>query len=343
MTTTDYDGGDTKGHPPQKQDAMKMIMDNASKLLPAVIKVIDGIEMGVSLAVPYVNQGIEVYDKFYKKLEPYGPDEIMTSVTGILLIFFGGGFSTTTAVYEAIHQAGLDKFKKTLSGLFVEYKKFKEENSDDDKEDLDGDGIADVKQITGSQFVARKSLLFLKSTNPEAISAALQQLYAIFIAVLATLRLRFARTISLGAAIGDQISQVYMKFAQPQLELLIDDEYHKWLGPVGNYVAKFIGVMVAFRIQVILTTVHTSVKGGRMLSKGLTALAERNGYSHLTDGYLDEALSGILAVMGIIIQIFMWNSVPVIVRLVLFPLFFVEGLLNIFVSIGMSVTAAPVA
>lgn len=347
MTTeepvVDFDGGETKGHPPKSspegQNAMKLLTDNASKILPAIMAAIDAAEKGYQIVSPYVQKGVDIYNQVYKQLEPYGPEEIMTCVTGVTLIFFGGSFANSTAVYEAIVQGGAANFKKTITLLHSEYTKFKIENKEDDVKDEDGDGIADVEQISGSQYVTRKTLLFLKATNPEAISNALQQLYVLFIAVLATLRLRFARTISLGASIGDQLTQLYEKFVQPNLEQVVDQNYHKWLGPAGNYFSRFVGVMVAFRIQIILTTVHTSVKGGRLLSLGLTKLAEKNGHGYLTEGYLDEALSAILAVMGIIIQLFMWTSVPIAIRLLLFPLFFVEGLLSIFVSIGMSMTS----
>eukprot|EP00924_Labyrinthula_sp_SR-Ha-C_P003913 augustus_masked-scaffold_3-processed-gene-8.6-mRNA-1 protein AED:0.01 eAED:0.01 QI:0/-1/0/1/-1/1/1/0/353 len=340
---SDYDGGVTKGHPPAKKPDMSSFSDtirnSLDKILPILLKLEDGAEWAYRTALPYVNQGIKAYKELMKILEPYGVNEIAQCVTGFAMMFFGGFFITTVAVHEAIQQGGYENLSSQLKIIYAEFSKFKDANKSDDLADEDGDGIADVEQISSSEYGVRKALLALRSTDPNKLSSALQSLYGILLAVIATLQLQFARTISLGASIGDQLNEIMDKFIIPTVDDYIDDEYHKWLPVAGRYLSRLIGITIAFQIQRILSTFHTAVKGARVFTRGLTNLSVRNGYSYLTDGYLDEALSGLLSVTGIYLQLFAWNSLPIIMRLLFFPAFFVESLLSMFVNTALTFTS----
>lgn len=69
--------------------------------------------------------------------------------------------------------------------------------------DKDGDGIADVDQIDPSKLFMRKLNLMIISVEPEELLKAMGVLYAGFIAVVATLRIQFARAVTLGNSIGE--------------------------------------------------------------------------------------------------------------------------------------------
>jgi len=60
-----------------------------------------------------------------------------------------------------------------------------------------------VDQIDPSKLLVRKVNLVMISVEPEPLMDALSSLYAGFIAVVATLRLQFAKAVTLGASIGD--------------------------------------------------------------------------------------------------------------------------------------------
>lgn len=141
------------------------------------------------------------------------------------------------------------------------------------------------------------------------------------------------------ASLGEQIGKPYVKYAIPQIKEYTPEDFHKWLEPVGLYVWRLVGIFIAFQVQRIISTVHTAVKGARLFVEGLTELAERNGYGYLTEGYFDEALAVILAVMGIYLQLFAWGGLPLPVKLAFFPAFLVEKILGLFVSIAMTTGA----
>ena len=108
-----------------------------------------------------------------------------------------------------------------------------------------------MQQISKQELAARKMYLYLKCSDPEVLSEATQSLYTgkgyafpylparvgeaysmrdlVFVCVVATLRLRFARAISLGASIGDVLLKPVQKFVLPKVKPLIDEDIHKWL------------------------------------------------------------------------------------------------------------------
>lgn len=340
----DYDGGETKGHPPavkvpDMNDAQQVLKDNLRNILPAIMKAEHYVEVGIKLATPYVKEGWRMYQEFLEIIEPYGVNEVFKIITGFAMMFFGGFFITTVATYEAIIQGGQERFATNMTLLAEQFNNIKEENEKDDEEDLDGDGIADVLQISAEQYTMRKMMVVFRACDPMIVQEAMHSLYTMFIAVVATLRLQFARTISLGASLGEQIGKPYVKYAIPQIKEYTPEELHKWLEPVGLYVWRVVGIMIAFQVQRIISTVHTGVKGARVFVEGLTELAERNGYGYLTEGYFDEALAVILAVAGIYLQLFAWSTLPFPVKLVFFPAFLVEKILGLFVSIAMTAGA----
>jgi hypothetical protein len=58
----------------------------------------------------------------------------------------------------------------------------------DDDLDADGNGIADVNEITSKELVSRKVALALRTVNPERLSSALAGLYKGYVGVLVVLR-----------------------------------------------------------------------------------------------------------------------------------------------------------
>lgn len=75
----------------------------------------------------------------------------------------------------------------------------------DDQVDEDGDGIADVDQIDSKALLMRKTNLALTKVDPGKIDKAMGGLYLSWIAIIATLKVQFARTITLALSIADML------------------------------------------------------------------------------------------------------------------------------------------
>jgi len=147
----------------------------------------------VEMATPYL---IALYGSAMRhaaQLEKYKLQLLTPALIGLVMCFFGGRFTTLIAACEAYRMIGLDSQLKFVRDLKADFAKFAEANEEDDSEDLDGDGVADVKQVDKAALVQRKSLLFLKTVDPARIGDALAGLQSGLLAVVATLKMQVCR------------------------------------------------------------------------------------------------------------------------------------------------------
>jgi hypothetical protein len=82
-----------------------------------------------------------------------------------------------------------------------------------------------VLQISNADLVKRKLLLALKTLDPSRVGGAVAALNAGFLAVLATLKLQFAKTITLGNSIAEMVEGPVDRYILPKLEPLVPAEY----------------------------------------------------------------------------------------------------------------------
>lgn len=144
--------------------------------------------------------------------------------------------------------------------------------------DADKDGIYDVQQISKQELFTRKVKLAAKSCNPDKLSMALGGLYTGFMGVVATLRVRFAQTITLGACIGSTFSGVAQKALQPVLLHVVPSEYAKWVPVIIDHVCKGIGVAIAWTVQRVISAFYSAIRGAQLFSRGVLKYAVRNNY-----------------------------------------------------------------
>ena len=69
---------------------------------------------------------------------------------------FGGSYVASIAAVEAFRTMGFERAKAEIARLTESVKLVQEESLKDDEEDLDGDGVADVEQISKPELVRRK-------------------------------------------------------------------------------------------------------------------------------------------------------------------------------------------
>jgi hypothetical protein len=96
----------------------------------------------------------------------------------------------------------------------TQIEKVKDANVLDDTKDDDGDGVADVQQVTPSELVRRKLVLIMKTIDePDRINTAAASIWAASISVLATLAIEFAATTAM--ALGVRSAQCNSRNARP--------------------------------------------------------------------------------------------------------------------------------
>lgn len=302
--------------PPNYQEIIK------TKVAP----VIGTISEGLVKLLPIF---FELYTRamaFWKSLEPYKPDLLFPSICGLIMCFFGGDFVTLIAAVEAYRMSGYEATQESFASIAQDFKKIAAENKKDDDVDADGDGVKDVLQISTADLVKRKTILFIKVADPKRLTDAIAVISATFFAVVATLKLQFAKTITLGCAIGDAISKPADKYLLPILEKSLPKEYAKWAGPVMHYLIKSFAISVAWTVQRVLSAVHSAMRGGLMFSRNILTYLHKMNYLHIDaeDTILDEVVGYGFALVGVWFQLSLGFSIPFPLNVVLFPFTFLE-------------------
>lgn len=166
------------------------------------------------IAATYVEKAIPLIHELYvravelwAKLAPYKPQLLLPAFAGLIMCFFGGSFVTLIAAVEAYRMCGYETSVRCVTDIYEDFEKFIEANKEDDNKDEDHNGKPDILEMSKQELVTRKTLLFLKTVDPKKLTDAIVGLNSGFLAVVATLKLQFAKAIALGNAIGGIIEK----------------------------------------------------------------------------------------------------------------------------------------
>jgi len=259
------------------------------------------------------------------------------------MAFFGGSFLVTIAACEAFRASGA--YESTMQAVFdiqKDYRLVLEADKKDNELDEDGDGIADVKQISKDELVKRKLRLVFKSVNPERVMNALAAIYAGFIAVIAALKVQFARALALGNSIGEVVTKPALQYGEPKLDELVPEEYRKWNKHVLSMICKVTAVMIAWFLQRVISTVHSAVKGGTLFAESLLnylikqgKLGSENPEKFMTSDKkrdMEQKLSVGITILGVLFQFYMGWGLIFPLNILLLPFTMLEWFLTFFVN-----------
>ncbi|KAJ9534096.1 hypothetical protein QJQ45_002067 [Haematococcus lacustris] len=307
--------------PSQTSGGVEFALANGKTVIIAALQ-------GLNAAVPLIESGIASAKSLAKKLEPYHPQ----ALTSLLQ------FPITLAAIEAFRICGWDSTQRALHLLYQQYTQAMEASRKDDLVDANKDGIPDVLQADTHALATRKLAVFLKATNPVALNDGLQGLTAGFTAVLCSLRLHFAQTITLGISLGDMFTKAADHLLRPALEKMTPPEYHKWLGLGISYCCRSVAVTLAWWCQRIISTLHSSMRGAQLLLAGISSMTKRLHVKMPVDlSPSNEAypvLCSTISGVGLYSQLVRGFLLPFPLNILLLPLRLVEGLLWLLVAYG---------
>lgn len=250
------------------------------------------------------------------------PVDIIFAIIGLILTFFGGHFAVTIAAIEAFYGTGYETVVKNGEYLWTEYKILWKKSREDDEKDEDNDGVADVLQISAKELLTRKiSFFFANCTDPQKMMDMIYGIIHCLTAVIAVLKVHFARVIALGAAIGENLRKIASYTCVPMISTVLPSKYHQWISPVINLVCKSVAITIAWYIQSVISAVESAIRGGLMFSRRMLKFANNRGYIKLDedDTYLDEVVGWALAAIGIYFQVKNLFGLPFPLNLLLFP------------------------
>ena len=134
-----------------------------------------------------ITQGYALYQRL--------PHNVVVMVFGVALCFFGGTYVASIAAIEAFRQLGGQKVYAELEVVYAETQLIVAASEADDKADLDNNGVADVDEMEASELAQHKVKIAMCAVRePARLQVACGALFTSYLAVLATLRLEFART-----------------------------------------------------------------------------------------------------------------------------------------------------
>lgn len=219
-------------------DTTQQYAESLSSMAPSQIKPY------LVQAIPYVRMTAEFIETMipllevariflmdtWTKMKPYKPELLLPAFAGFILCFFGGSFFTLIAAVEAYRMCSHDQIDKCIKDLITDFNAFCVATKDDDKVDADKDGVADVKEISGKELATRKTILFLKTVDPKRVTDALAGLNTGLFAIVATLKLEFIKSITLGNSISTIVEPHVQKYIVPALKIALTKDYEKWAG-----------------------------------------------------------------------------------------------------------------
>ena len=271
--------------------------------------------------IPYLHAAFTSMQQLAVILEPYRLDLLAPAAIGLIMCFFGGSFMTLIAACEAYRMVGLASQMKLVKELWADFETFSAASRADDKLDLDGDGVADVLQVTPQQLMQRKVLLFVRTIDPRRLGDAVAGLQSGFLAVVATLKLEFARCITLGSALGQILQKPCDAFVQPVIEGLLPPDYKRWASPVLSGIIKSATITFAWFLQRIISAFHSAMRGGTMFSRNVLEYLDRMNYVHLRseDTHADEIAGYAVAALGLWFQLSSGFTLPFPLNVLLLP------------------------
>lgn len=303
----------------------------ASKYIKMAAPVIAILLALASASVPYV----VAIAGFLYEVYLHTPTDILEMCIGLVFCFAGGVYPTLFAAVEAARHCGWWKTKMAVCDLVEESQRIIRENAKDDKVDKDHDGKADVNQMDGKELLLHKTRLVMTKLNPEKVNSALGGLYLAWVGVMATLKVQFARTVTMALTISKIMEKPVDTIFVPALKCCIAEEYHKWIPVCLGWMVKMAAMSIAWWIQRVLSAATSAIVGGLMITRALMRFCFKRGHTlgglipkNDEDTYLDEVFGWGIAFLGFSWQFMMGFSLPFPFNIIFFPVGILESIVQ---------------
>jgi hypothetical protein len=296
--------------------------DILAKLKP----VIDLANTVVDTLGPIIEKSMDAAYKTYKLL----PLQLVYALIGLVIAFFGGTFAVTISAAEAFYASGYQVLVKNGTYLYKEFQILWKKSREDDMKDENNDGIADVEQITVKELITRKiGFFFAHCSDPQKLMDMIYGIGNSILAVIAVLKVQFAKVIALGLSIGENMRKPATYIFAPIFATILPTKYHQWIAPGINLVCKSVALTIAWTIQKVISAVQSGVRGGLMFSRRLLAYCNEKGWTDLKDEdtYLDEIVGWGVAFLGVYFQITFFFSLPFPLNILMSPVSLLESTL----------------
>jgi len=295
-----------------------------------------GVKPLIIITMAYIWVGKQLF-KVYKML----PTNIINMIFGIGLCFFGGVYFTAIAAIEAARNLGGADMWDHLTTCWAEAAEVAVASQADDKVDADNNKIADVEEMSTNDLINHKAKVAMMAVkDPQKLQKAVVALLNVYVAVIATLKFQFAKTVAIALGIADMLSLPITRMVGPILCAVMGPDLNHWVPAIIDTTVKFIAVFIASYIQAIISAFYSGLRGGQMFAVGVFNIATERGWMEkLPDSlvskpfdpdksYLDECIQYPLAAVGFYVQITRGFTLDFPLNLICLPLTIVEWFLR---------------
>jgi len=274
--------------------------------------------------------------KIYKIL----PVNLLQAIFGIGLCFFGGIYFMSIAAAEAFRNFGGMRVIDELVVCWDQAMLVKAANEIDDAKDEDQDGTMDVQQMSYNELMSHKAKVAMMAiTQPDRLQKAVEYLLTAYVAVVATLKLQFARTVAVALGIADMLILPMTQVLAPVLSPIYGKDLNHWVAPTISTTVKIAAVVVASYIQAVISAFYSGLRGGRMVGTAVAHGLMPKIAPYLTrcgvkeefdpeESYIDEIIGFPLAAVGFYYQFKSGFVLPFPYNIILLPCTIVEWALR---------------
>eukprot|EP00928_Gymnodinium_smaydae_P044389 TRINITY_DN29615_c0_g1_i1.p2 TRINITY_DN29615_c0_g1~~TRINITY_DN29615_c0_g1_i1.p2 ORF type:complete len:388 (-),score=102.35 TRINITY_DN29615_c0_g1_i1:229-1347(-) len=334
-------------------DYIDAMADKAGSFSPKCAAFLHTFKPFVTCFMKFLSCVVPLYVKLYNlvyKVLSYLPHNVLMMLFGICLCFFGGVYIASIAAIEAFRNMGGQQLYTDIAYIRDEVVKVMAAREDDAKVDNDKDGIADRDQMTGSELAEHDiKLAMVAVKDPDKLQSAVGSLWSAYIAVLATLRLQFARTIAIALGVCELIKFPVVRVFAPVLTYLMGPDLKHWVNTTIDVSIKFFAMMFAWYLQAYISAFYSGLRGASLFATGLFNILAAHGLLEKLpfvkkpfnpdESYLDEIIGFPLAAVGMYWQFKSQFGLPFWAHIPLFPLDIVEYWLEFQITWGS--TALP--
>ena len=194
------------------------------------------------IVAPLYARAAEILVAAYHSL----PMDLIEAAMGLGMCFFGGAYCASIAAVEAFMLIGKDLHAPLLD-IYDDALRIKAATERDDKQPPAADG----EQAQAAERIKHKvHVAALAVRDPEKLTRAVGGVYVGWLLVQGTLRLQFARTVTLGISIAKMLDPLIMRFGLPVLAHALPADLHHWLPTLLRTACKTVAVALSWYLQV---------------------------------------------------------------------------------------------
>lgn len=295
-------------------------------------KAVQGMDSAAS--APVVGKATDAAQRVQDKARELHLQQYVPMLIGLVLCFFGGSFTMLIAVVETVRVVCWEDIQHSYAILKRNYDIAAEESRKDDMIDADGNGIADVLEMERKELVSRKVQIFVKSVDVNEVHTAGRTLLAAFFSVIAALRVRVARALALASSLTKTARESVQ--LEKTLEENLPADQKKWSPLIADAVFNGLTVAIAFVLRASEGYIHSAVRGASIFVKSALKLAQEKQLvePELTmESHKARVLVAVVAVVGFLWQVVKHGTLPLPIRILLFPLTSLEFVVKTLTSL----------